>query len=93
MTYGPRMSEDNARAFSDKAAEYGIQLTVHASYFIVLTTRDESNVDRAYKTLEKTCYLARAYVAHSVLFCIQEVHLIRGEIIGFIHHAFKSLLQ
>jgi len=58
MTYGPRMLENNARAFSDKAAEYNIHLTVHASYFIVLTTRDESKVDRAYKTLEKTCYLA-----------------------------------
>jgi deoxyribonuclease-4 len=58
MTYGPRMSEDNARAFSDRAKEYGIRLTVHASYFIVLTTSDESKIDRSYKTLEKTCHLA-----------------------------------
>ena len=58
MTYGPRMSDDNARSFSAEAAEHGIKITVHASYFIVLTTRDESTINRSYKTLEKTCYLA-----------------------------------
>jgi deoxyribonuclease-4 len=58
MTYGARMSEDNARSFAVKATEFNILLTVHASYFIVLSTRDESTVDRAYKTLEKTCFLA-----------------------------------
>jgi deoxyribonuclease-4 len=59
MTYGPRMSEDNARSFLVRAEESAIQLTVHASYFIVLTTRDDSTVDRSYKTLEKTCHLAK----------------------------------
>jgi deoxyribonuclease IV len=58
MTYGPKTAEENARAYSTNALEFGIKLTVHASYFIVLTTRDESKVDRAYKTLEKTCFLA-----------------------------------
>lgn len=58
MTYGPRMKPDTAKALHENALRFGVTLTIHASYFIVLTSSDETVVDRSIATLEKTCQLA-----------------------------------
>jgi deoxyribonuclease-4 len=47
--------------------EHKVELTVHASYFIVLTSQREETLDRSYRTLEKTCGLARLCGAERVI--------------------------
>ncbi len=58
MTYGPRMKEDNAKILRDNSEIYDIKLSIHASYFIVLTSDNPDTISRSYETLEKTCRLA-----------------------------------
>lgn len=58
MTYGPRMSITTCRRYAELAKDYQVKLSVHASYFIVLTSPDAEKVARSIDTLLKTFDLA-----------------------------------
>lgn len=54
MTYGPRMLPENCIRYAREAAEWGIRLTVHASYFIVFTSSEKEKIERSADTLKRT---------------------------------------
>lgn len=58
MTYGPRTKIETCRELRRLASDHGVKLSVHASYFIVLTSSDETKVRRSIDTLKTTCDLA-----------------------------------
>jgi len=58
MTYGPRTTVENCRNLRCAASDHGITLSVHASYFIVLTSSDNAKIRRSIDTLKRTCDLA-----------------------------------
>ena len=58
MTYGPRTTEARCREYRKAAADHGIKLSVHASYFIVLTSDDAVKLGNSAETLRRTYELA-----------------------------------
>lgn len=58
MTYGPRTSVENCKKIKSLSDELEIAVSVHAAYYIVLTSNDKSKVDRSIETLLKTYELA-----------------------------------
>ncbi len=58
MTYGPRTAVETCRLYRKLADAEGITITVHASYFIVLTSDDLDKVARSLDTLRRTFSLA-----------------------------------
>src|SRR5262245_58428102 len=58
MTYGPRMSHSTCLEYNQLADDFGIKLTVHASYFIVLTSSDKEKIQNSSETLKRTYELA-----------------------------------
>jgi deoxyribonuclease-4 len=58
MTYGPRMKAETCAVYKDLAATYGIKLSVHGSYFIVLTSSDKLKIGSSIDTLQRTFDLA-----------------------------------
>lgn len=58
MTYGPRTSIQNCKTLRCAADDYGITISVHASYFIVLTSRDRIKIERSIETLKRTFELS-----------------------------------
>lgn len=67
MTYGPRTKVETCRDLRQIAAEYGITLSVHASYFIVLTSPYPDKIRRSIDTLKTTCDLAEELGASVVV--------------------------
>ena len=58
MTYGPRTSKENCLAIKQAAADQGISISVHASYFIVFTSNDKQKISQSIDTLQRTYELA-----------------------------------
>jgi deoxyribonuclease-4 len=58
MTYGPKTTIDNCNIIRDFSKEYGIKVSIHAAYYIVLTSSDKEKVQRSIDTLLKTFELA-----------------------------------
>lgn len=58
MTYGPRTSEENCKIIHSLSEEFSIKVSVHAAYYIVLTSDDPGKVRRSIETLKKTFELA-----------------------------------
>jgi len=58
MTYGPRTKKETCLEYSNVSSELGISLSVHASYFIVLTSDDPGKLDNSRETLKKTFELS-----------------------------------
>ena len=54
MTYGPRTRPEVCREYKALADDYGISLSVHASYFIVFTSDDGAKIERSSDTLKRT---------------------------------------
>ncbi|MCO5162567.1 MAG: TIM barrel protein [Mesorhizobium sp.] len=67
MTYGPRTKPETCRELRAVAADHGIRLSVHASYFIVLTSDDPQKVRRSIDTLKVTSDLAGELGAKEVV--------------------------
>jgi deoxyribonuclease IV len=58
MTYGPRTSVENCKLIKSISDELKIKVSVHAAYYIVLTSDDKAKVERSIETLIKTYELA-----------------------------------
>lgn len=54
MTYGPRTSVEVCRQYRAAASEFGISLSVHASYFIVFTSTEKIKIEQSIDTLKRT---------------------------------------
>lgn len=67
MTYGPRTSADTCKQFRLLAQETGISLSVHGSYFIVLTSPDPEKIERSIDTLARTYDLTSQLGANAVV--------------------------
>jgi deoxyribonuclease IV len=58
MTYGPKTSVDNCKQIKLLSEEFNIKVSVHAAYYIVLTSNENSKIERSIDTLLKTYELA-----------------------------------
>ncbi len=58
MTYGPRTSKENCQLIRTLSENLNIKVSVHAAYYIVLTSDDKLKVERSIETLLKTFELA-----------------------------------
>jgi deoxyribonuclease-4 len=67
MTYGPRTSLDMCREYRKIAADMGISLSVHASYYIVFTSKDANKLEKSGETLKRTYELCDALDANVVV--------------------------
>lgn len=67
MTYGPRTNVNTCREYRTIAEELGIRISVHASYFIVLTSRDSAKLERSRDTLKRTYELCEALGADVIV--------------------------
>jgi Endonuclease IV len=54
MTYGPKTSVDNCKQIKLLSEEFNIKVSVHAAYYIVLTSNERSKIERSIDTLLKT---------------------------------------
>jgi deoxyribonuclease-4 len=67
MTYGPRSSRELCKQYADAARSFGIRLSVHASYFIVLTSSDQQKIRNSIDTLARTFELAAILDAKEIV--------------------------
>lgn len=54
MTYGPRTKPEKCKEYKALADDLGIRISVHAAYYIVLTSGEEEKISRSIDTLNKT---------------------------------------
>jgi len=66
-TYGARMREENALKIKENAEKNNIWLTVHAAYYVVLTSIDLNGIKRSQGELLKAIKLADLMNAHNVI--------------------------
>ncbi len=67
MTYGPRTTLENCRTIRTLSDDFNIRVSVHAAYYIVLTSSDPCKIRRSIDTLKKTFELADAMGAHEII--------------------------
>lgn len=67
MTYGPRSTKETCEEFNELSKEFGISISIHASYFIVLTSSDKDKVERSIDTLKRTFELADIMGAEKII--------------------------
>ncbi len=58
MTYGPKTSVENCKKIKSLSKDFNIKVSVHAAYYIVLTSKEKDKVRRSIETLKKTYELA-----------------------------------
>jgi deoxyribonuclease IV len=58
MTYGPKTTPDTCKEYAELASDFGISLSIHASYFIVFTSADAKKINNSEETLKRTFELA-----------------------------------
>lgn len=58
MTYGPKTPIDKCLEYRNLSKELNISISIHAAYYIVLTSPDKVKVKRSLETLMKTFELA-----------------------------------
>ncbi len=58
MTYGPKTSVDNCKQIKLLSEDFNIKVSVHAAYYIVLTSNERSKIERSIDTLLRTYELA-----------------------------------
>lgn len=68
MTYGARMKEEDSVKFGELAKKFGITLSVHGPYYVVLTSEKKRVGENSIKELIKTCKLASLMDARRVVF-------------------------
>jgi deoxyribonuclease IV len=66
-TYGARMREENALKIKENAKKNNIWLTVHAAYYVVLTSIDPNGIKRSQEELLKAVKLADTMDANNVI--------------------------
>lgn len=66
-TYGARMKEENALILKENTKKTNVWLTVHAPYYVVLTSQNLDGVKRSQEELLKTIKLANLMHAHNVI--------------------------
>lgn len=54
MTYGPRTKPEKCIEYKALADDLGVRISVHAAYYIVLTSSEEEKISRSIDTLNKT---------------------------------------
>ncbi len=67
MTYGPRTTKQNCLEIRRLAEEFKLKLSIHGSYFIVLTSNDEKKIVQSIDTLKRTYELADILGANVVV--------------------------
>lgn len=67
MTYGPRTKPEKCAEFRSLAESFGIRISVHAAYYIVLTSDDKEKVERSIDTLKRTFELSDILGAKEVI--------------------------
>lgn len=67
MTYGPRTSLENCDTIRRLSQEFDIKVSVHASYYIVLTSSEEHKIRKSIDTLKRTFDLADRMGANVVV--------------------------
>lgn len=67
MTYGPRTKKKKCLKYKRLSKEFGIEITIHAAYYIVLTSKEKLKVKRSIETLKKTFDLASILGAKKVV--------------------------
>jgi deoxyribonuclease-4 len=67
MTFGPRTSEADCLRYRQEAGDWGIKLSVHASYFIVLTSDDPVKLRNSRETLKRTFDLSNILGADAIV--------------------------
>lgn len=65
---GANISESTARSIGEKAAEYGVFLSIHAPYYISLATEDEATAANTRKHFLKSLTVAKWMGAKRVVF-------------------------
>jgi deoxyribonuclease-4 len=68
MTYGARMHEEDAIEFGKRGKKFDVFLSVHAAYYIVLTSDKEKVVKNSINEMLKTLHLASLMDAKRVVF-------------------------
>lgn len=81
MTYGPRSKKEFCLEFGKQAYEKQIVLSIHASYFIVLTSNDPIKLDNSFNTLLKTYDLADLLGVKKVILHPGPLYDLKSEII------------
>lgn len=64
---GVKISDDAAKKLGKNAAEYGIALSVHAPYYISLSSADEEKRNKSIDYILKTLYIAKCMHAKRVV--------------------------
>ncbi|BBB92689.1 MAG TPA: TIM barrel protein [Methylomusa anaerophila] len=67
---GANVREETARLVGEKAAQYGVKLSIHAPYYISLATEDETTAANTQKHFLKTLEIASWMGADRVIFHI-----------------------
>lgn len=68
MTYGARTKPENAKIIGDKAKKLNVSLSVHAPYYVVLSSPKQEVFENSIKELVKTLKLAEVMGAEKVVF-------------------------
>jgi len=58
MTYGPKTSVENCKLIKSLSKDFNVTVSVHAAYYIVLTSKEKDKIRRSIETLKKTYELA-----------------------------------
>jgi deoxyribonuclease-4 len=58
MTYGPKTKVENCLLMKKLSRDFDIKISVHAAYYIVLTSNDKLKIQRSIETLKRTYELA-----------------------------------
>lgn len=67
-TYGVRMPEERFKAFRQNAEQYGIQLSLHAPYYINLGSGNSDTIENSLNELRKASELAHHIGSDRVIF-------------------------
>lgn len=67
MTYGPKTKIDVCREYRKIAEDLGVSLSVHASYYIVFSSKDPVKLERSRETLKRTYELCSVLGANIVV--------------------------
>ena len=67
MTYGPRTTVESCRTMRRLSSEFDIKISVHAAYYIVLTSSEADKITRSLDMLKKTFELSDIMGADTVV--------------------------
>ncbi len=68
FTYGVYIDKKNAELISKKAKELGIQLSIHAPYWINLNSKEKDKVEKSKQRILKSCEIGHYLGAYRIVF-------------------------